>query len=101
MFSVDEATLSLEDVHDAICELINIIAGNVKGILSGSSHLSLPSLVRGRDFKLMFPSHVLLSEANFIYRDEPIIVMLLGEDKLGSHKETRSGAFPCEKPVPR
>ena len=89
MFSADETTLSTEDVHDAMCELINIIAGNVKGFLSGTSHLSLPNLVRGQDFKLMFPRHVLLSEANFVYRDEPLLVMLLGEDKLASRKDNR------------
>ena len=97
MFSADETTLSTEDIHDAMCELINIIAGNVKGILSGSSHLSLPNLVRVQDFKLMFPRHVLLSEANFIYRGEPIIVMLLGEDKRALHKEDGSGTFTYEK----
>ena len=89
MFNADEASTSSEDVNDAMCELINIIAGNVKGILSGTSHLSLPNLVRGQDFKLMFPRHVLLSEANFVYRGEPLLVMLLGEDKLASRKDNR------------
>jgi len=65
MFGSDEQETSRADVNDAMCEMINIIAGNVKGALSGSSHLALPNLVKGQDFKLMFPRHVLLSEAHF------------------------------------
>ena len=91
MFGAGEANMTRDDVHDAICELINIIAGNIKGILSGSSHLALPNLVKGRDFKLMFPRHVMLSEAYFMYRDEPILVLLLGEDKLASRKNDGLG----------
>lgn len=89
MFGSDEASITIDDVHDAMCELINIIAGNIKGILSGSCHLALPSLVKGHDFRLMFPRHVVLSEANFVYREEPIRVMLLGEDKLASRNDDR------------
>jgi CheY-specific phosphatase CheX len=87
MFATVEAEQRPEDVEDAMCELINIISGNVKGVLSGSSHLSLPSLVKGMDFKLMFPRHLLLSEIHFAYRGEPVCVMLLGEDKLASSRE--------------
>jgi CheY-specific phosphatase CheX len=82
MFATAEAEQRPEDIEDAMCELIAIIAGNIKGVLSGSSHLSLPSLVKGMDFKLMFPRHVLFGEVHFIYRGDPLCVMLLGEDKL-------------------
>ena len=92
MFDAEGVTVSNEDIHDAICELINIIAGNIKGALSGSSHLSLPNLVRGKDFKLMFPRHVLLSECHFIYRGEPLLVMLLGEDALAARENTNCDA---------
>ncbi|MBI2365785.1 MAG: chemotaxis protein CheX [Deltaproteobacteria bacterium] len=61
MFGSDEMETSAADVNDAMCEMINVIAGNVKGVLSGSSHLTLPNLVKGQDFKLMFPRHVLMS----------------------------------------
>ena len=96
MFGADEASTTTDDVHDAMCELINIIGGNIKGILSGSSHLALPSLVKGQDFRLMFPRHVVLSEANFVYRQEPILVMLLGEDRLAPCKGER---FDVETPA--
>jgi CheY-specific phosphatase CheX len=99
MFGADETDMTMDDIHDAMCELINIIAGNVKGILSGSTHLALPNLVKGNDFKLTFPRHVLLSEAHFHYRDEPVLVMLLGEDKLASRKGGRLEAKFAGRPV--
>jgi len=81
----------VEDVHDAMGELINIIAGNVNGVLSGSNHLSLPAIIHGNDFKLRFPRHVLLSEVAFSHGGEPVVVILLGEDKLGVRLEPRAG----------
>jgi chemotaxis protein CheX len=97
MFDAEGAAVSTEDIHDAVCELINIIAGNIKGALSGSSNLSLPNLVRGQDFKLMFPRHVLLSESHFVYRGEPLLVMLLGEDTLLSRENTAGYHAGAEK----
>src|ERR1044071_3306127 len=47
------------DVQDVMCELVNIIAGNVKGMLSGVNLLSLPSFIKGGEFELRFPRHVL------------------------------------------
>lgn len=89
--SGDDGGTSADDVNDAMCELINIISGNIKGVLSGSSHLSLPNLVKGQDFKLMFPRHVLLSEADFLCAGKPVLVVVLGEDKIAPRKE--SGTF--------
>ena len=87
MFGSDEQETSTADVNDAMCEMINIIAGNVKGALSGSSHLALPNLVKGQDFKLMFPRHVLLSEADFTCNGQPVLVIVLGEDRIAAGKE--------------
>jgi hypothetical protein len=92
MFGKEERATSLDDTHDTMCELVNIISGNVKGLLSGSSHLSLPNLVQGQDFKLMFPRHILLSEAAFTYEGETLIVVLLGEDKLSLRKQSAKNA---------
>lgn len=92
MFGTAQQDDKPEDLQDAMCELVNIVAGNVKGILSGSSHLSLPTLIRGNDVKLTFPRHVLLSEVAFDYAGEPVVVMLLGEDKFASRLQERHGA---------
>jgi chemotaxis protein CheX len=92
MFALDAEPPKVEDVQDAMCELVNIVTGNIKGVLSGSSHLSLPTLIRGNDFKLTFPRHILLSEAAYNYAGEPVVVTLLGEDKLASRLERGNGA---------
>lgn len=87
MFGSDETETSVADVNDAMCEIINIIAGNVKGVLSGSSHLALPNLVKGQDFNLMFPRHVLLSEADFMCNGQPVLLIVLGEDRMVAGKK--------------
>jgi chemotaxis protein CheX len=84
MFDKTPESATLDDIQDTMCELINIIAGNVKGVLSGSSFLSLPSVVKGSDFKLRFPRHVLLSEVSFESDGRPLLVRLLGEDRAGA-----------------
>lgn len=40
----------------------------------------------------MFPHHILLSEAAFSYTGEPVVVMLLGDDKLAARLEQRESA---------
>ena len=82
MFATAQADEKAEDVQDAMCELVNIIAGNVKGLLSGNNCLSLPSLVKGSDFRFDFPRHILLAEAWFEFNSQPVLVRLLGEDRL-------------------
>lgn len=42
MFNRGTSETSPEDVRDALGELANMVAGNVKGILAGESRLSLP-----------------------------------------------------------
>lgn len=93
MFGTEGDDANAEDVNDTMCELVNIIGGNVKGVLSGTSHLSLPNLVKGQDFKLMFPRHVPLGEAGFMSQGQPILVVVLGEDRAaGGARERRSAS---------
>ncbi len=46
-----EADASL---HDAVAEIVNMVAGNFKSKLSGSNHcmLSIPTVITGADYKL-------------------------------------------------
>ena len=46
--AVDDVTPG--DQQDAAAELVNMIGGNVKGLLPGPSFLSLPTIVTGREF---------------------------------------------------
>lgn len=82
MIGIDHDPVSTADIHDVFCELISIIAGNVKGLLSGVNFLSLPNIVKGSDFQLRFPRHVELGKACFTCRSMPLLVRVLGEDRL-------------------
>lgn len=92
MFDTTAENATLDDVQDTMCELINIIAGNVKGVLSGSSFLSLPNVVKGSDFKLRFPRHVLLGEASFSCDGELMLIRVLGEDKASAAAQSAATA---------
>ena len=41
-----------DDVRDAVGELANMIAGNLKSVLPGGVSLSMPSVVEGQDYTL-------------------------------------------------
>ena len=49
MFGAYEGAAPQEDVIDAMGELANMIGGNIKGVLPGPSHLSLPTVAGGAD----------------------------------------------------
>lgn len=42
MFELTECELSESDIHDAFGEIVNMVGGNLKGIVQGESSLSLP-----------------------------------------------------------
>ncbi len=42
MFATEEAALSEEEIRDAVGEIVNMVGGNLKGIVEGESSLSLP-----------------------------------------------------------
>lgn len=90
MFDVTKDSATTDDVKDVLCELVNIIAGNIKGVLSGSNRLSLPHIVSGSDFQLHFTRHVLLSEASFTFDSQPLVVSLLGEGRLSESLDSPS-----------
>jgi CheY-specific phosphatase CheX len=41
-----------DDVRDAIGEVANMIGGNLKASLPGGTHMSMPTVVRGTDYKV-------------------------------------------------
>ena len=43
MFASDRGTLTEDEIHDAFCEIANMIGGNVKGRYGEEADLSLPS----------------------------------------------------------
>lgn len=77
VLGVDPVTTSLEEIRDVLGELTNIIGGNLKGLVPGPSHLSLPAVVDGVEFRLTVPRSRLVTEATFDCEGEPLRVTIL------------------------
>lgn len=68
--------LTDEDLTDAFGELVNMVGGNVKGILPGPSALSVPTVAAGHG-ALQFPGAVPVTEVDFVWHGEPLRVTVL------------------------
>ena len=55
MFGSDVDAVEDEELVDVIGELANMTGGNVKALLAGDTQLSLPTVVRGADFRVIVP----------------------------------------------
>lgn len=42
MFDLSQTEVSTEDMCDSVCELVNVIAGNVRGLFEGNTGISTP-----------------------------------------------------------
>ena len=75
MFEMDDDELTAAEISDAIGELINVVGGNIKGLLPSPSALSLPVVHDAADFEL--PGHLELAlEVHFTWMDEPVMFTL-------------------------
>ncbi len=77
MFAAGPGELSPEEVQDALGELTNMTAGNIKPLLPGTSRLSLPSVVEGVDYSLIVPGSETVAEVAFACEGQPLVVSLL------------------------
>ncbi len=66
-----------EEVRDAIGELANMMAGNLKALLPQPSRISLPAVVFGRDYHLSLVGTTPVARVTFRSGDEPVVVSLL------------------------
>ncbi|MDP1571268.1 MAG: chemotaxis protein CheX [Vicinamibacterales bacterium] len=55
MFHLGEEAPSRQDVHDALGEITNMTGGNIKALMAGACHLSLPVVVDGTDYSIGIP----------------------------------------------
>jgi chemotaxis protein CheX len=81
MLDVEPASATPDDCADALGELVNILAGNVKSLLPKPSHLSLPQVVVGRA-KVVWPGTTPLHTLRVTQNAEPTVLTILqGESK--------------------
>ncbi len=74
MFMAEDDSLSLEEVQDALGEITNMIAGNIKPLLPRTSRISLPSVVEGEDYTMIVPGSRSVCRAAFECAGHPLLV---------------------------
>lgn len=79
MLDVEPAAANADDRIDALGELVNILAGNVKSLLPKPSHLSLPQVVLGRA-RIVWPGTTPLHTLRVAMNGEPTVLTILRGD---------------------
>jgi chemotaxis protein CheX len=72
-----EDTPSSDDVRDAMGELTNMLAGNVKALLPEPSRISLPTVAFGADYELSVVGTRAVATVSFTCEGSPLTVTLL------------------------
>ncbi|MEM1096685.1 MAG: chemotaxis protein CheX [Bacteroidota bacterium] len=65
MFGLPEADVQHADVEDALGELTNMMAGNIKSLLPGTNHLGLPVVALGGPHRVAVPASAPLHHLGF------------------------------------
>lgn len=79
MFSASEDEVTEDQVKDGLKELVNILGGNVKGMMTKYHFLSMPS-VSEPNKEPRFPNNETLCEFHFRHQDEGLKLSLLRMD---------------------
>jgi len=78
VMSVPTPTSLDADVCDSMGELVNMIAGNFKALMPPETGISIPSVVRGRDYVLQMRGSKTLSQIVFESELGPCSLTLVG-----------------------
>jgi chemotaxis protein CheX len=74
MFDLPAEKLTDEEVADALGELTNMIGGNLKSLLPGPSHLSMPAVTVGASYPHRMPRAVLVNTVSLACEGLPLTV---------------------------
>lgn len=85
MFQSDRP-LTLEEVRDALGELANIIAGNVKALFPGPSRISLPAVAAGSDYRFDVVDGGAVTMVSFSSNGQPLRVTLFQGTARSAHR---------------
>lgn len=77
MFRLDGEKPTTEDMQDAIGELTNMLGGNIKALLAGDCHLSLPAVVEGKGYTVRVPTSHVVERFAFECEGMPAVVNLM------------------------
>jgi CheY-specific phosphatase CheX len=78
---IAELMLGLEEADDeevchAMGELTNLTSGALQALLPAPSELTPPSVIEGKDYKLILPGHSIVNETHCRFRSEPLTILL-------------------------
>ena len=96
MLDLGDGEPASEDVRDALAELVNIIGGNLKALLPGPSHLSLPTVVEGDEYQVNIAESVPIHSVHFCCEQEPLQVMVLTRDEKARNHFTATRLNPTD-----
>jgi CheY-specific phosphatase CheX len=72
MFDTPEA--SDDETRDALGEIANMTAGNVKALVESYCRLSLPMVAEGRELTISIPGSKVVAQASFDCGEDPLTV---------------------------
>jgi chemotaxis protein CheX len=76
MFDLPAEQLTDDEVADALGELTNMIAGNIKSLLPGPSRLSMPAVTVGAPSAVRMPNAVLVNTVSLACEGLPLTVSI-------------------------
>lgn len=82
MFNVSRADVIARDELDALGELANMIGGNLKPLLPGPSHLSLPTVVGGASYAARVPGSRVIGRHHYETAGHPFSICMMERQKL-------------------
>jgi chemotaxis protein CheX len=88
MFGMDKAEVGLQETCDAVGELANIVAGNIKSLAPAPSQLSLPTVGEGDGFTLVVTHSRILERVAFQTESGPFVLSVFcrQESNLAKHE---------------
>jgi chemotaxis protein CheX len=76
MLGMEPAEVPDQDLQDAVGELTNIVAGNIKSDFPLKCRLSFPVVTEGSDYTIRVPNSRLFCEVFLVCNDQPVHVAL-------------------------
>lgn len=65
MFGIESGEVTEADIHDAMGEIANMTAGNIKGYIEGYCRLSLPTVTGGARMSISMPGSRVVSSVAY------------------------------------
>jgi chemotaxis protein CheX len=79
-----EGTPDAAEMTDALCELTNVFAGNIKALLAQPSSISLPTVAIGPEYGIDVVGATVVARVSFVCEGHPLVVTILqSSDEVG------------------